>query len=63
MKSELIQEEWRPVRGYESLYDASNFGRIRSLKFSQSHVSACCRGERKTHNGVTFRYKEKTYSL
>ena len=31
MKSELIQEEWRPVRGYESLYDTSNFGRIRSL--------------------------------
>ena len=31
MKSELIQEEWRPVRGYESLYDASNFGRVRSM--------------------------------
>lgn len=31
MKSTLIQEEWRPVRGYEGLYDASNFGRVRSL--------------------------------
>lgn len=31
MKSELIYEEWRPVVGYAGLYDASNFGRIRSL--------------------------------
>lgn len=31
MRSELIKEEWRPVRGYECLYDASNFGRVRSL--------------------------------
>ena len=32
MKSELIYEEWRPVKCYESLYDVSNFGRIRSLE-------------------------------
>lgn len=31
MISTLIQEEWRPVPNYEGLYDASNFGRIRSL--------------------------------
>ena len=31
MKSALIQEEWRPVVGYAGLYDASNFGRVRSL--------------------------------
>lgn len=24
-------EEWRPVKGYEGLYEASNYGRIRSL--------------------------------
>lgn len=33
MESELIKEEWRPIPGYFELYDASNFGRIRSLKF------------------------------
>ena len=26
-----IREEWRPVRGYEGLYEVSNFGRVRSL--------------------------------
>lgn len=31
MKSELIYEEWRPIPGYFELYDASNFGRVRSL--------------------------------
>ena len=30
--------------------------------FNQGHVAACCRGERKSHKGVTFRYKE-TYSV
>ncbi len=30
--------------------------------FNQGNVSACCRGERKSHKGVTFRYKE-TYSV
>ena len=30
--------------------------------FNQGHVSECCRGERKSHKGMTFRYKE-TYSL
>ena len=38
MRSELIKEEWRPVRSYESLYDASNFGRIRSLKFGKVKI-------------------------
>lgn len=31
MKSELIYEEWRPVKDYEGLYEVSNFGRIRCL--------------------------------
>lgn len=26
-----MKEEWRPVTGYEKLYEVSNFGRIRSL--------------------------------
>lgn len=30
--------------------------------FSQGNVAACCRGERKSHKGFTFRYKE-TYSV
>ena len=30
--------------------------------FNAGHVAECCRGERKSHKGVTFRYKE-TYSV
>ncbi len=27
-----MKEEWRPIIGYEGVYDASNFGRIRRVK-------------------------------
>ena len=29
---EYLFEEWRPVAGYEGLYEVSNFGRVRSLE-------------------------------
>lgn len=38
MKSTLIQEEWRPVPNYIGLYDASNFGRVRNLKFEKVRI-------------------------
>ena len=38
MKTELIKEVWKPVPNYESLYDASNFGRVRSLKFGKVRI-------------------------
>lgn len=36
MKSELIKEVWKPVLGYEGLYEVSNFGRVRSLNFNHT---------------------------
>ena len=27
-----MDEEWRPVEGFEGLYDASSFGRLKSYK-------------------------------
>ena len=39
------------VREWESTMECGRNG------FSQSHVAACCRGERKTHKGFCFMYK------
>lgn len=30
-----LQEEWRPVVGYEGRYDVSNLGRVRSIQFAK----------------------------
>lgn len=43
MRSELIKEEWRPVVGYTGLYDASNFGRVRSLKYGKIRILKPCK--------------------
>ena len=32
----LKQEEWKPIPGYEGLYDISNYGRVRSFKWSSN---------------------------
>ena len=32
MKKEYLNEIWKPIKGYEGLYEVSNFGRIKSLK-------------------------------
>lgn len=37
----IMQEEWRDIKGYEGLYQASSFGRVRTVEgkttFSQKH--------------------------
>ena len=40
------------IREWESTQECGRNG------FCQSHVSACCRGERKSHKGFRFMYKE-----
>lgn len=32
-----MKEEWRDVSGYEGLYQVSNFGRIKSFQYGNSH--------------------------
>lgn len=27
-----MQEQWKPIKGYEGLYEISNFGRVKSIK-------------------------------
>ena len=32
----LINEKWLPIKGYEGLYEVSNYGRIRSLNYRKT---------------------------
>ena len=36
---EYINEEWRPVIGYYGLYEASNMGRVRALKWHRGNIT------------------------
>lgn len=38
MKENNIQEIWKDIPGYEGQYQASNFGRIRSLKYNKVRI-------------------------
>ena len=38
MKKEYLNEIWKPIKGYEGLYEVSNFGRIKSLKFGKERI-------------------------
>lgn len=33
-----MREEWRPVDGYEGLYEVSNMGRVKSLKYNKERI-------------------------
>ena len=33
-----MEEVWKPIEGYEGLYEVSNLGRVRSLEFRNNHV-------------------------
>ena len=39
MKSNMINhEEWKDVKNYEGLYQVSNFGRLKSLKYGKERI-------------------------
>ena len=37
-KTELAQERWKPIFGYDGMYEVSSLGRVRSLKFGKVRV-------------------------
>ena len=45
-KEELANEEWRPIKGYEGLYEVSNLGRIKRLPLGKQWPY------RQTHNKI-----------
>jgi hypothetical protein len=32
-----VEEEWRPIKGYEHRYSVSNYGRVKSISFLQNY--------------------------
>lgn len=36
---EILNEEWRDIKNYEGLYQVSNFGRVRSLKYMHKNLT------------------------
>ena len=44
-KQNPLREEWKPIKGYEGLYEISNLGQVKSLarKVSNGHVLVDCR--------------------
>lgn len=38
-----MEEEWRPVKGYEGLYEVSNTGKVRSLYFGKTRILSPCK--------------------
>lgn len=34
----LVNENWLPIKGYEGLYEVSNYGRVRSLNYRKKGV-------------------------
>ena len=38
MKKEYLNEIWRPIKGYEGLYEVSNLGRIKSIRFGKEKI-------------------------
>ena len=37
-KTELAQERWKPIFGYDGMYEVSSLGRVRSLRFGKTRV-------------------------
>ena len=37
-KTELAQERWKPIFGYDGMYEVSDLGRVRSLKYGKTRV-------------------------
>ena len=52
MKKEYINEIWKPIKGYEGLYEVSNFGRIKSLNYNHT-----CKGKILKQNQIKNGYK------
>lgn len=46
MNQKVYTEEWRPVVGYEGLYEVSNLGRVKSLDYNKTGKERVLKGGR-----------------
>lgn len=57
-------EEWRDIEGYEGLYQVSNWGRVKSIKFNKEIIMK--QKDRRGYKGIGLRKKgekQKFYSI
>ena len=47
----MNKEEWKPIKDYESKYEVSNYGSIRSLDYNNTGVIKLLKPQRRTHTG------------
>ena len=45
----MKKEYWKPVVGYEGLYEVSNFGRVKSLKFGKERILKQSKNKKTKH--------------
>lgn len=43
-KEDILIEEWKPIKGYEEIYEVSNMGRIKALGFKKNNKSRSKKG-------------------
>lgn len=58
--NKLSEKNSKPIEAYDKdenlIYKFKSMKEAEKLGFSNSHISSCCRGNRKTHKGLKWKY-------
>ncbi len=57
-KKYYLNEIWRPIKGYEGLYDVSNYGRVRSHDYRKKGITQILRTHARLGNYVKVRLRK-----
>jgi hypothetical protein len=58
----LNNEIWKPIKDYESLYDISTFGRVKSLKWGKEKILNPKKDKKGYFNVCLFKGCKRKYS-